>query len=189
MWSGALPSISIVVWAGITASSSNGFSNLRRQEAVFNEYIERAGVEVWYESRILSAAVTDGMIRSIRLETSVSPSRRLRREVRAKVYIDCSYEGDLMARAGVGYSVGREDNGRYGETYNGVQLVDRHQFPDGIDPYAIEGDSSSGPSYGISPEPVEANGTADRKAAGVQLPYYVDRPARKQGGDHQAGPL
>ncbi len=98
-------------------------------EAVFNEYIERAGVEVWYESRILSAAVTDGMIRSIRLENSASPSRRLRREVRAKVYIDCSYEGDLMARAGVGYSVGREDNGRYGETYNGVQLMDNISFP------------------------------------------------------------
>lgn len=149
-------------------------------EAVFNEYIERAGVEVWYESRILSAVVTDGMIRSIRLENSVSPSRRLRREVRAKVYIDCSYEGDLMARAGVGYSVGREDNGRYGETYNGVQLMDRHQFPDGIDPYVIEGDSSSGLLYGISPEPVEANGTADRK---VQAYNYritlTDRPGNR----------
>lgn len=149
-------------------------------EAVFNEYIERAGVEVWYESRILSAAVTDGMIRSIRLENSASPSRRLRREVRAKVYIDCSYEGDLMARAGVGYSVGREDNGRYGETYNGVQLMDRHQFPDGIDPYVIEGDSSSGLLYGISPEPVEANGTADRK---VQAYNYritlTDRPGNR----------
>ena len=42
-------------------------------EAVFNEYIERAGVEVWYESRILSAAVTDGMIRSIDWKT---PLRR-----------------------------------------------------------------------------------------------------------------
>ena len=85
-----------------------------------------------------------------------------------------------MARAGVGYSVGREDNGRYGETYNGVQLMDRHQFPDGIDPYVIEGDSSSGLLYGISPEPVEANGTADRK---VQAYNYritlTDRPGNR----------
>ena len=40
-----------------------------------------------------------------------------------------------MARAGVSYVVGRESNDTYGETYNGVELMTRHQFPDGIDPY------------------------------------------------------
>ena len=53
------------------------------------------------------------------------------------MFIDCSYEGDLMAKAGVSYIVGREANATYNETYNGVQVRDKHQFPDGIDPYKI----------------------------------------------------
>lgn len=43
-----------------------------------------------------------------------------------------------MAKAGVSYIIGREDNKQYGETYNGVQLMKGHQFPDGVDPYKIK---------------------------------------------------
>jgi len=43
------------------------------------------------------------------------------RTFRARVFIDATYEGDLMAKAGVGYTVGREANAQYGETLNGVQ--------------------------------------------------------------------
>lgn len=93
----------------------------KEAEAVFNEYIRRADVEVWYDSRIVRAANRGGVIRNITLENSVSPRSSPRRTVRAKVFIDCSYEGDLMARAGVSYTVGREGNERYGETYNGAQ--------------------------------------------------------------------
>src|SRR5690606_14792403 len=39
---------------------------------------------------------------------------------RAKVFIDATYEGDLLAAAGATYIVGRESNARYGETLNGV---------------------------------------------------------------------
>ena len=46
--------------------------------------------------------------------------------------------------------MGRESNDTYGETYNGVELMTRHQFPDGIDPYRIEGDPLSGLLWGIS---------------------------------------
>jgi hypothetical protein len=42
------------------------------------------------------------------------------RKFEAKIFIDCSYEGDLMAAAGVSYFVGREANSLYGETNNGV---------------------------------------------------------------------
>ena len=45
--------------------------------------------------------------------------------ITAKMFIDCSYEGDLMAKAGVSYTVGREDNSTYNETWNGVQLLDQ----------------------------------------------------------------
>jgi len=75
-----------------------------------------------------------------------------------KIFIDASYEGDLMAAAGVRYTVGRESNKEYGETLNGVQAnkismtlrqsISRnglhHNFIDGVDPYIVRGDPSSG---------------------------------------------
>src|SRR5690606_23293193 len=71
--------------------------------------------------------------------------------------------GDLMARAGVSYRVGREDNSEYNETINGVQLMDGHQFPDGIDPYKTPGKPRSGLLWGISDEKLLPNGTGDKK--------------------------
>ena len=75
-----------------------------------------------------------------------------------KIFIDASYEGDLMASAGVSYTVGRESLKEYGETLNGVQAnkisltlresISRnalhHNFIDGVDPYIVKGDPSSG---------------------------------------------
>ena len=49
-----------------------------------------------------------------------------------------------MARSGVSYTIGRESNELYGETLNGVQLLEGHQFPDGVDPFIIEGKKESG---------------------------------------------
>jgi hypothetical protein len=77
---------------------------------------------------------------------------------RGKMFIDATYEGDLMATAQVSYSVGRESNKEYGETLNGVQANDynitlrgtvsrnsvHHNFIDGVDPYIVKGDPSSG---------------------------------------------
>ena len=77
---------------------------------------------------------------------------------RGKMFIDATYEGDLMATAGVSYAVGRESNKEYGETLNGVQANDysitlrgtisrnsiHHNFIDGVDPYIVKGEPSSG---------------------------------------------
>ena len=77
---------------------------------------------------------------------------------KGKIFIDATYEGDLMAAAGVSYTVGRESNKEYGETLNGVQANDfsitlrgtvsrnsaNHNFIDGVDPYIVKGDPSSG---------------------------------------------
>ncbi len=77
---------------------------------------------------------------------------------RGKMFIDATYEGDLMATAGVSYTVGREPNKQYGETLNGVQANDvsltlrgtvsrnsiHHNFIDGVDPYIVKGDPASG---------------------------------------------
>jgi hypothetical protein len=62
------------------------------------------------------------------------------------MFIDATYEGDLMASAGVSYFVGREANSQYNETLNGVQIENArsHQFTSPIDPYIIEGDPTSG---------------------------------------------
>ncbi|TJZ54773.1 FAD-dependent oxidoreductase [Sphingobacterium olei] len=83
--------------------------------------------------------------------------------IEASIYMDCSYEGDLLAEAGVSYHVGREANDTYGETLNGVQLMKGHQFPDGIDPYVIKGDPSSGLLWGINNEELKPDGTGDKK--------------------------
>lgn len=67
-----------------------------------------------------------------------------------KVFLDATYEGDLMAAAGVSYHVGREANSVYGETWNGVQtgvLHHRHHFgvlKEHISPYVVPGDPASG---------------------------------------------
>ena len=67
-----------------------------------------------------------------------------------KMFIDATYEGDLLAAAGVSYHVGREANRVYGETLSGVQagvLHHRHHFavlPEKISPYVVPGDPASG---------------------------------------------
>lgn len=67
-----------------------------------------------------------------------------------------------MAAAGVSYFIGREANSVYGETYNGVQLLDGHQFPDGVDPYVKRGDPGSGLLWGISENQLAEQGSGDK---------------------------
>ena len=68
-----------------------------------------------------------------------------------KMFIDATYEGDLMAKAGVKYHVGREANAVYGETLNGVQVgrSKSHQFKVEVDAYVIPGDPKSGVIPGV----------------------------------------
>ena len=70
-----------------------------------------------------------------------------------KVFIDATYEGDLMAAAGVRYRVGREANAEYGETLNGNQpgRAIHHQLSAGVDPYVVPGDPKSGLLPGVEP--------------------------------------
>jgi hypothetical protein len=85
---------------------------------------------------------------------------------RGKVFIDATYEGDLMASSGVKYTVGRESAGKYNEQFNGVQkgvFQHDHYFKANIDPYKIPGDPSSGLLPRISSETPGENGTADNK--------------------------
>ncbi len=85
----------------------------------------------------------------------------------AKVFIDATYEGDLMAAAGVSYHVGREANSVYGEKWNGVQLEaykhHRHYFMTPTSPYKIAGDPKSGVLPYLSTEPPGQTGEGDRR--------------------------
>lgn len=86
-----------------------------------------------------------------------------------KMFIDATYEGDLMAAAGVSYHVGRESKAQYGEQWNGVQtgvLHHRHHFDavkERISPYWIPGDPKSGVLPRISTAPPGEYGAADNK--------------------------
>jgi hypothetical protein len=85
-----------------------------------------------------------------------------------KMFIDATYEGDLMAAAGVEYHVGREANSEYGEKWDGVQvgvLHHRHHFGvlRSISPYVIPGDPKSGVLPRISTEPPGEYGAADKR--------------------------
>lgn len=94
-----------------------------------------------------------------------------------KMFIDATYEGDLMAASGVSYRVGRESNREYGETLNGVQAnkisatlkwslsrnAYNHNFIDRVDPYLIKGNPKSGLLPYITDGPPGVDGEGDDK--------------------------
>jgi hypothetical protein len=88
---------------------------------------------------------------------------------RGRVFIDATYEGDLLAAAGVDYHVGREANRVYGEQHNGVQTGLAHHthhfehLTHPVDPYVVPGDPTSGLLPRISPEPPGQPGEGDRR--------------------------
>ena len=87
-------------------------------------------------------------------------------EYRGMMFVDATYEGDLMAAAGVSYTVGREANSVYGETLNGIQTKNAvfHQFEKGVDPYVKPGDPKSGLLPNVEPyDPNEKDGDGDRR--------------------------
>jgi hypothetical protein len=103
--------------------------------------------------------------------------------VSGRMFIDATYEGDLMAAAGVEYHVGRESNATYGERRNGVQtgvLHHRHHFgvlPSPISPYRVAGDAASGVLPRISTAPPGRYGDGDRRVQAYCYRFAVtDHP-------------
>lgn len=82
-----------------------------------------------------------------------------------RVFIDATYEGDLMAGAGVRFAVGREANATYGETLNGVQMANstNHQFMLDVDPYVVPGDPASGLLPRVTADKPGPDGSADNR--------------------------
>lgn len=83
----------------------------------------------------------------------------------AKIFIDATYEGDLLAATGVSYTLGREANAQYGETYDGIEakLAVGNQITLPLNPYAHPGDPASGLIAGIHPGGPGIDGQADRR--------------------------
>lgn len=140
--------------------------SIEKVEIVYNERLNRAkGV------RMKRKAIT-----SIKMESGKVFS--------GKVFIDATYEGDLMAAAGVNYTYGREANTQYGEILNGVQNNESapmmngrlshnakfHNFIDGVDPYIIKGN----PSSGLLPY-IEANGPGTPGHGDTKIQAYCFR--------------
>jgi hypothetical protein len=126
---------------------------------LFNSYLKKADIKVFTQKQLIHVIKSESTIRQIEL----LDENKQKVLVTAKYFLDCTYEGDLMAMAGVTYTVGREDNKQYGETWNGVQMLDKHQFPDGIDPFKTLGDSTSGLLWGITSEKLAPKGSGDQK--------------------------
>ena len=127
--------------------------------AVFHAMLEEHGVEVVIARLDLQDGVKmDGnRIRAIRTEDG--------REFPGRMFIDASYEGDLLPGAGVTFTFGREPNATYNETINGIQtrLATKNQLPNGIDPYVVPGDPESGLLPGVNPDAGGADGEGDHR--------------------------
>jgi len=126
-------------------------------EAIFRRWLEQAGVEVVFGERIQSADVAAGRIRSVAFASG--------RTIAAGAFIDASYEGDLLALAGVPSAVGREDRSLYGERFAGRQelVPGRHTMPPWISPFAgdLSGEREGPLLAQIKPEPMVEVGAGD----------------------------
>ncbi|HMO87256.1 MAG TPA: FAD-dependent oxidoreductase, partial [Lacipirellulaceae bacterium] len=146
-------------------------------EEVFDDMLRGANVPVVFEQRLVRKA--DGLQREgVRLVAlRVAPSGD---EYRGRMFIDATYEGDLLAAAGVSYVVGRESNAQYDETLNGIQParnVKNHRFLVAVDPFRTPGDPGSGLLAGVSPEPVGEEGAGDHRVQAYCFRMCMTRTA------------
>ncbi|MDF2722543.1 MAG: xanthan lyase [Paenibacillus sp.] len=124
-------------------------------EGIFNNWVNEAGIPVYYEQHLSHVEKRDGKIVQITMENG--------NVFRAGAFIDATYEGDLFARAGVSYHVGREANSVHKETWNGIQFGSpHHTFRAWVDPFVVEGKPDSGLVYGISDIAPGVQGEEDR---------------------------
>ena len=131
-------------------------------EAIFDQFIEDNKIPLFREEWLdrENGVKKDAQ----RIESITTLSGKV---FKGKIFIDATYEGDLMAAAGVSYHVGREANSVYGEKWNGVQqgvFHHKHHFEGlKISPYKVKGDPTSGVLARVSTEELEPNGTGDHK--------------------------
>ncbi len=159
-----------------------GFSSRTSAEQVFEDYVKEFGIPVHRDEWLDRAKGVKKDGARITAITTLSG-----KTYAGKMFIDATYEGDLMAAAGVDYHVGREAKSAYGEEWNGVQtgvLHHRHHFgvlKEKISPYVVPGDPKSGVLPRVSAEPPGEYGAGDKK---VQAYCYPHVPHRRAGKPH-----
>ena len=130
--------------------------------AILERWVKDNGLEVVRGERLdrsVGKVMTDGESRIVSFKTESGKTYK------GRMFVDATYEGDLMAAAGVSYFVGREGNVAYaGEKLNGWQPKNAvsHQLYDGIDPYVVKGDPESGLLPSVLPYEDLADGTANK---------------------------
>ncbi|MCP4311552.1 MAG: FAD-dependent oxidoreductase [Bacteroidetes bacterium] len=130
-------------------------------EGVFEDLIREYAIPVYRDEwldRDLDVEISEGVITAF---TTLSDKR-----FKGKVFIDATYEGDLMASAGVNFHTGREGTDVYGEEWNGIQtgvFHHGHHFSSDISPYRVPGDPSTGLLPGISDEDPGEYGAGDHR--------------------------
>ncbi len=170
-------------------NQDGGQLDLRR---MWGEIVGQFGIPVFFEHRLQSLEKVGSRIASVTLEyappgpdgTPASEAERCDAlSIEATVFIDASYEGDLLAMAGVRYTVGRESRAEYGESLAGV----RHVQPFfGVDPYRCKGDSASGLLPLIPTDPLGEEGAASR----FMIPFnFRHRRDMQRAGEGAPAPL
>lgn len=146
-------------------------------EGIFEDFVREFKIPVFRNQYLDRSTKTSGVIKNgntiVAIETtegmqndpSNPESGKKRSQFRGKIFIDATYEGDLLAQAGVSYTQGRESNAQYNETLNGIQTAQgrHHQFVPHVDPYVIPGKPESGLLPMINKDPGGEDGTADSK--------------------------
>jgi len=103
---------------------------------IFESWLAEIGVAPRWNQRLASVVMEGRRIAEIRMEDGTI--------YRAKMFIDATYEGDLMDMAGVSFTFGREGTNTYGESLNGIRAsTPAHQFTVNVDPYVIPGNPAS----------------------------------------------
>lgn len=135
-------------------------------EAEFRKLLSDAKVALYTENRLVEVKSDKGKITGIKMENGNS--------FKARVFIDASYEGDLMALAGISFHFGREANSVYGETLNGIFAGRGHNFTKPIDPYITPGDPKSGLLPRIDSGPLGNNGDGDGREQAYNFRMYFE---------------
>ena len=141
-----------------------------KAEAMFREMLDEADVQVYFERCLESVTIVDGRLVSATMETGES--------IQAAVFVDATYEGDLLAAANVSYHVGREPTGAYDESLAGqwqnVSWKDVYQFcrlP--LSPYSRPDEANSGLLSEIAAEPYGKAGEGDFKVQAYNFRMYL----------------
>lgn len=157
--------------------------------SIYQDMVNKYDIEIVYNQRLDRKAGVikqDNTIREIVMESGQSYA--------GIIFIDATYEGDLMATADVSYTVGREPNSMYGETLNGIQpklnghtirntyapMAIYHNFVRGVDPYIVKGD----PTSGLLPF-VSADGPGEEGASDNGIQAYCFRMTITEHSDNR----